>query len=321
LLDPAPREDTLGSIEFRHLAALKAVGDERSFRGAADALGYVQSAVSHQIAALERSVGARLVDRQRGNKPVSLTASGEILLAHSERILHQVNTAQARLSALAEGRAGTLRVGAFQSASVHLLPRVTGEFAARCPDFQLALTEAQNDTRLLSLLDEDRLDLIFAEEPCPADGLERAVVSEDPYVVVVPDDCELAAREDAPSLDEVCRQPLIGFNASRGQDALLDLLERRGIAPKFAVKVDLISTVAPLVAAGLGLAIVPYLTLDAGYPGTAVLEVPELPRRRIVLAWRSDRQLSEAGARFVEIARGASRRFGAVQLQVERQPS
>jgi DNA-binding transcriptional LysR family regulator len=305
----APPANGLADIEFRHLAALTAVGQEQSFRGAADSLGYVQSAVSHQIAALERCVGTRLVDRQRGNRPVSLTPAGALLVEHSEKILREVSTAHERLLAIAEGRASTLRVGAFQSVAVHIIPRVRGALARGCPEFRLAVTETRTDEPLFELLRDGELDLIFCEEPVLDGPFERVYVTEDPFVLVLPEDSGLARREEPPTLDEIGGLPMIGFRAVRGQDVVLEALAERGITPRYTVKLDLNPTVAPLVAAGLGVAIVPYLTVDAGHPGTTVVELHELPPRKIAVAWRSDDPPSAAANQFIEAACAATPRF------------
>ena len=87
-------------IEMRHLVALDAVAREGSFRRAATRLGYVQSAISHQIAALEGLIGKRLIDRSRGTRPLALTPAGEILLAHADALIARVRAAQADLAAL-----------------------------------------------------------------------------------------------------------------------------------------------------------------------------------------------------------------------------
>src|ERR671936_2785394 len=97
-------------IELRHLTALEAVAREGSFGRAAKSLGYTQSAVSQQIATLERIVGARLIERPGGPKPVSLTEAGRLLLGHAESITARLQAAQADLSALAGGVAGALRI-------------------------------------------------------------------------------------------------------------------------------------------------------------------------------------------------------------------
>jgi DNA-binding transcriptional LysR family regulator len=89
-------------VEVRHLVALRAIAEEGSFRRAALRLGYVQSAISHQIAALESLTGKRLIDRSRGTRPLSLTTAGAILLAHADVVIARIRAAQADLAALDE---------------------------------------------------------------------------------------------------------------------------------------------------------------------------------------------------------------------------
>src|SRR5258705_1971693 len=102
------RDRWLG-VELRHLAALEAVGRTRSFGGAARELGYTQSAVSQQIAQLERNVGQRLVDRPGGPRPVHLADAGPLLLRHADAIVAQLDAAQADLAAVSARAARPLR--------------------------------------------------------------------------------------------------------------------------------------------------------------------------------------------------------------------
>src|SRR5437660_11944067 len=102
-------------VEIRHLAALQAIAAEHSFGQAARRLGYTQSAVSQQIATLERVVGEQLIERPGGPRPVSLTQAGELLLRHADAIVARLQAAQADLHALRTGEAGTLHIGTFQS--------------------------------------------------------------------------------------------------------------------------------------------------------------------------------------------------------------
>src|SRR5439155_4047 len=117
-------------VELRHLAALEAVATEGTFGRAAEKLGYTQSAVSQQIATLERIVGERLVERPGGPRPVTLTEAGRILLGHAESIVARLQAAQADLAALASGEAGSLHVGTFQSVGAKILPEVMRRFRA-----------------------------------------------------------------------------------------------------------------------------------------------------------------------------------------------
>src|SRR5579864_2873668 len=126
------RDGFLG-LELRHLAALEAVGRTHSFGRAARELGYTQSAVSQQIANMERIVGQKLVERPGGPKPVSLTEAGDLLLRHADAIVAQLDAAEADMAALAEGAAGPLRVGILQSVGARILPTLLRRFGKDSP--------------------------------------------------------------------------------------------------------------------------------------------------------------------------------------------
>ena len=116
--------DSWLGVEIRHFAALQALADEGSFGRAAKRLGYTQSAISQQIATLERIVGERLVERPGGPRPISLTEAGRLLLRHASSIVARLQAAQADLQALRAGESGTIRVGIFQSAGARVLPEI-----------------------------------------------------------------------------------------------------------------------------------------------------------------------------------------------------
>src|ERR687893_1699284 len=105
--------DSWLGVELRHFLALEAVAREGSFGRAATALGYTQSAVSQQIATLERIVGDKLLERPGGPRPVSLTEAGTLLLRHADAIVARLDAARADLAALSAGEAGMLRVGTY----------------------------------------------------------------------------------------------------------------------------------------------------------------------------------------------------------------
>src|SRR5919202_5644266 len=127
--DGSQSTDRWLGVELRHLAALQALAEEGSFGRAAISLGYTQSAISQQIATLERLVGERLVERPGGPRRVSLTPAGRLLLRHARRVTDQLAAARADLEAWSEGRAGTLRVGTFHSAGARILPGAVRRFA------------------------------------------------------------------------------------------------------------------------------------------------------------------------------------------------
>src|SRR5580765_3208579 len=142
------RNSFLG-IELRHLAALEAVSRTRSFGGAARELGYTQSAISQQIAKLERSVGQRLVHRPGGPRPVDLTDAGRLLLRHADAIVARLDAAHADMEALAEGTAGTLRVGIYQSVGARILPGLLRRFKLDWPRVEVGVREETDAADLL----------------------------------------------------------------------------------------------------------------------------------------------------------------------------
>ena len=109
--------DALSDLTLRQLLSFRAVAEEGSFHGAADALDYTQSAVSQHVAALEAGLGVRLFDRSRGRRTVTLTEAGELLLRHVVAITNRLQAARADLLAYAAGETGTLRVGVFRASA------------------------------------------------------------------------------------------------------------------------------------------------------------------------------------------------------------
>ncbi|MDQ5819993.1 MAG: LysR family transcriptional regulator, partial [Actinomycetota bacterium] len=211
---------------MRHLAALEAVSREGSFGRAATALGYTQSAVSQQIATLERIVDEKLVDRPGGPKPVSLTEAGRLLLRHAEAIVARIAAAQADLTALRDGEAGTLRVGIYQSIGQRILPELMRRFAASWPLVDVALTESASDEELLELVERGELDLTFADLPLTEGPFEFVELLRDPWLLVVPADSPLADRGSPPPLREIANLDLIGFRQCRSMTQIEAALRR-----------------------------------------------------------------------------------------------
>src|SRR5580765_3801031 len=193
------RNSFLG-IELRHLAALEAVSRTRSFGGAARELGYTQSAISQQIAKLERAIGQKLVERPGGPRQVDLTDAGRLLLRHADAIVAQLDAAKADMAALAEGAAGPLRVGIYQSVGARILPALLRRFREEWPRVEVSVREEIDATELLRLLEHGELDLTFADLPLPEGPFASEEVLRDPYVLLVSAKSELAVRETAPSL-------------------------------------------------------------------------------------------------------------------------
>jgi molybdate transport repressor ModE-like protein len=286
-------------VELRHFLALEAVAREGSFGKAAAALGYTQSAVSQQIAALERIVGQRLVERPGGPKPVSLTEAGRLLLTHADAIAARIAAAQADLTALGEGQAGTLRVGVFQSVGQRILPEVMRRYLRSWPQVKVTLTESADDTELLGLVERGDLDLTFSDLPLVEGPFESVELLRDPYVFVVPSDSPLADGETPPPLREIAELDLIGHKHCRTVKHV-EAAFRRPL--RFVFRSDHNQTVQALVASGVGCALVPRLTMDPEDETTKLIELPKVPPRLIALAWHRDRYRTPAARAFVETA-------------------
>ena len=287
-------------VELRHLAALEAVARTRSFGAAARELGYTQSAVSQQIAQLERVVGQKLFDRPGGPRRVETTEAGLLLLRHADAIVARLDAARADMAALAEGEAGTLRVGVFQSVGARLLPALVRRFRAQWPRVGVRVREENDSAQLLHLLEHGELDLTFAELPLPDGPFEWVELLHDPYVLLVSSNSDLAKLDAAPSLREVGKLPLLGRRSTDEPERHL-----AGRVPNLNVvfRTDDNGALQALVAEGLGVAIEPQLVVDQKDRSVKALPFgTRIPPRTIVLAWHRDRYRSHAAQAFVELA-------------------
>jgi DNA-binding transcriptional LysR family regulator len=293
--------DSWLGVELRHFAALRAVAEEHSFGRAAEQLGYTQSAVSQQIAALERIVGERLVERPGGPRPVSLTEAGILLLRHADSIISRLRAAQADLHALRVGEAGTLRVGTFQSVGARLLPEVMRSFAEQWPKVDVMLDELEDDG-IVTAIETGEIDVGFVQLPVVDAPLETVELLRDPYVVIVAAQSSLAGSR--PTLREVAMQPLIGFRDDHGAAPIVAAFRAAGIEPEWAFRSNDNPTVQGLVAAGMGVAVMPHLTVDPADPRIAIVELAEPMAPRIIgVAQHRDRYSSPAARAFVQTAR------------------
>jgi DNA-binding transcriptional LysR family regulator len=286
---------------MRHFAALEAVSRAGSFGRAARELGYTQSAVSQQIAQLERIVGQRLFNRPGGPRRVEPTEAGLLLLRHADAIVAQLDAARADMAALAEGEAGTLRVGIYQSVGARLLPTLVRRFRAQWPRVSVRVREESAAADLLRLLEHGELDLTFAELPLREGPFEWAELLQDPYVLLVSARSELADLDTAPSFRDVAKLPLIGRRSTDEPERFL-----AGRVPELNVifRTDDNGTLSALVAENLGVSIEPRLVVDPRDRDVKMLPFgSRIPPRALVLAWHRDRYRSQAAQAFVELAR------------------
>jgi DNA-binding transcriptional LysR family regulator len=290
-------------VELRHLAALEALASEGTFGRAAEKLGYTQSAVSQQIATLERIVGERLVERPGGPRPVTMTEAGRILLGHAESIVARLQAAQADLAAFSSGEAGSLHVGTFQSVGTKILPEVMRRFRSSWPDVEIELEESHLDTELCDGVERGDLDLAFVQLPIGNTSVETVELLRDDYVLVTALDSPLAGGKRPPSLREIGEQPLIGYRTCRSTELVVDQLRTTGIEPHFVFRSNENGVVQGLAATGVGVALVPRLAVDENDDTVHVIELgPKIAPRIIGIARHRDRYHSAAARAFVATA-------------------
>jgi DNA-binding transcriptional LysR family regulator len=291
-------------IELRHLAALQALATEGTFGRAAQLLGYTQSAISQQIATLERVVGMRLVERPGGPRPVTLTEAGRLLLRHADSIMSRLQAAHADMTALGNGESGALRVGTFQSVGAKVLPRILSRFREEWPDVDVQLRESAHDEELTAWVEKGELDMTFVQMPAEGEAIEEIELLRDPYVLLVSPGSPLASRDRTPTLKDLVAERLIGYRVCRATQAIEAQLRTSGREPEFVFRSDDNGIVQGMVAAGVGVAIVPRLTVDESDARVHVIELgARLQPRLIGIAHHADRYHSPAALAFVETAR------------------
>jgi DNA-binding transcriptional LysR family regulator len=293
--------DSWLGVELRHLAALQALADEGSFGRAAERLGYTQSAISQQIATLERLVGERLVERPGGPRPISLTEAGVLLLRHAQSIVARLQAAHADLKALRAGEAGTLRIGTFQSAGARLLPEIMRRYRDRWPQVEIGLDELEDD-EIAVAVERGEIDVGFVLLPVGDAPLEATELLRDPHVLIVAAGSPLASRR--PTLREIAAESLVGFRDSHAVAQIVAAFRAEGVEPHWAYRSNDNPTIQGLVAAGVGVAVMPRLTVDLADKRIAVVDLEgSVPSRVVALARHRDRYYSPAARAFIETAR------------------
>jgi molybdate transport repressor ModE-like protein len=297
-------------VEFRHLAALESIATEGSFSAAAARSGYSQSAISGQIATLERLIGVRLVKRIRGSRKVTLTLEGERLLEHARAINARLNAARADIEQLEQNGAGGLRIGTFQSVSQTLLPHVVRGLAA--DGIPVTLREDIEVEHHVEMLRSGELDAAFVLLPVDDESLEAIELLRDPWVLAVRTDHPLVWKQRPASADDISNLPLITFEQLAPQKLIEGSLRAAGAHVRVVTRLGDYASVLSMVSAGLGCGLVPRLAVEAEtgaarLSGLRFLSLDDQPPRLIGLAWSRQRTGDARIRRVVELAGDATR--------------
>jgi len=284
-------------LSVARLRVLKEVAYRGSLSEAADALSYTQSAVSQQIATLEAETKLALLERHpRG---VSLTAAGQALVGHAEGILAQLEAAEVALSAIAGLRGGRLRMASFPTAGATLMPLAIATFRSSYPDVELSLAEGEPE-EIAPRLRAGELDLAllfeFEGETIVGGQMTRAELLEDPMFLALPAEHRLAKRKRL-RLDELKDEAWVQTSSSSPcARHVVRSCHAAGFEPNVAFESDDYQTVQGLVAAGVGVALIPRMALSTVREDIVTRELSPAPPVRQVIA------AAPAGARLVPAA-------------------
>ena len=288
-------------LDVRRLRVLREVARRGSLAGAADVLSYTPSAVSQQIAALEREAGTRLLERRA--RGVVLTEAGRTLVEHADLILGQLEAAETALQALADLRRGHLRMASFATAGASVLPRAVDTFRARHPAVELSVGQA-SPIESVARLREERLDLALTVDldERPVEGVEVIHLFEDHLQLALHREHPLAAKVDI-RLEDLVDETWIDVPlATSGGHVAARACARAGFVPRVAFESDDYTAIRELVGTGAGIALLPDLALFPPHESVVLRSLgPDRPFRNIQVATRPAAFRSPAASAMLEI--------------------
>jgi molybdate transport repressor ModE-like protein len=302
-------------LDVRRLRVLREVALRGSFSAAAEALTYSQSAVSQQIAALEREAGTRLVERN--GRGIRLTDAGRALVRRADSILVELAAADAELQAIAGLRAGRVRVSTFASAATALLPAAVTAFRAAHPAVQVELSLVEATEEAVGGLRTGRADLVLVARPAGEpldDQVEVHRLFEEPMLAVLPGGHRLARRRRL-RLDDLAGEPWVlgGGPGCSDRATILRACHAAGFEPRVTVDfpTDDYHATQGMVAAGAGVTLLPRLALAVPRDDLAVRPLAGAgPTREVVAAVRRGEQAPATLAMLEEVGRAGRRLSG-----------
>jgi DNA-binding transcriptional LysR family regulator len=298
-------------LDVRRLNIFREVISQGSFSAAADALDYSQSAVSQAMQTLEGEAGVALIERSRGG--VRPTAAGAALVGHIGGILAQLEAAEDEIGAISAGRGGHLRTASFPTAGATLMPRAIAAFRASHPGVELSLAEGEPEEigpRLRT--GEFDLVLLFEFEGVGeriGAGMRRFELFDDPLHLALPAAHKLARRKAAPRLEDLSEESFVQTSAaSPCARHVVRSCIAAGFEPRVSFESDDYQTVQGLVAAGVGVALIPQLALSTVRDDIAVRPLaPQSPVRKVFAATPRAASATAAVATMLDVLRREAR--------------
>ncbi len=275
-------------IDPRRLRVLRALADHGTVTAAGEALHLTPSAVSQQLAALEAEVGQPLLER-RGRR-VRLTAAGDVLADHASAVLAELERAQASLAGMAEGTSGHVDIASFASAIILVVAPAIAQLRRSRPGITVGVRDAEGHASLPMLLDGD-IDIAVAMEyrSAPRADDSRLITTPlytEPFDAVLPIGHPLAVQESVSIADLADQDWITPLPGNPCRDVILLACEHAGFSPDIAHTSDDFRAATALVAAGVGVALVPRSALDQ--PDTVAVRpiTTDVPTRRVFAATR-----------------------------------
>jgi DNA-binding transcriptional LysR family regulator len=303
--------------ELKHLTVLQAVAEAGSFSAAAHRLSYTQPAVSRIVAALERELGAVLVDRSC--RPVRVTDAGASLLRHADDVFVRLSSARSEIEAISRADAGTVSLGTFSSAGTSFVVDALSDFRRLHPRVRVSIAEASIPSALVRRLRRGELELaVVFDYPAAGEdvgaGLELHHLLDVPWDVVVHRDSRLARKARVRPADLAReRWVLPDFGPDSPSLKLVGgMCAAAGFEPRVVFRVNDCHMNQALVAAGEGISILPRLLVHPRHPGVAVRPLADKALTMRVAAVRvPTRYLAPATAEFLAVLKDAAQRRAA----------
>jgi len=289
-------------MELRHLRYFVTLAEELHFRRAAERLHIAQPPLSQQIRQLETELGFSLFYRTK--RSVQLTEAGIVFLVEAQRILTQLTLAIQVGRQVSRGEIGQLVIGFVSSTAYNVLPPILRTFRSHFPNVKLGLQELTTDQQV-QWLREKRIDIGLFRPPIEDDGFSVEPIFEEALMVALPETHALAHQSEV-SLRSLAHESfmMIPRNVAPGlYDPIISSCQQAGFSPIVAQEAIQMQTIVSLVAAEIGVAIVPASLQQLQRPGIVYKEIAEsTPKVTIAMIWRSQ-DSSAIVQRFLEVVR------------------
>lgn len=292
-------------MEFRQLQYVVQIAIDKNFSRAAEKLHIAQPSLSQQLAKLEKEIGLLLF--QRNTNSVELTHAGNVFVAKAQKVLDMIEQIKKEMDDISQMRKGRLIIGSLPITGSHILPLVLPVFQSKYPDIEIILIE-ETSSNLEILTAKGQADISLLSIPIEEKSLMYKTVIEEKIRLAVPPLHPLVKEnskdEDrSVTLNTLKNENFIILKQGQGfRQITLDLCQKAGFTPNIVFESNNIETIQSLVAAGMGIALVPDMVTRTKWSHFVpeYLDLLEQPTRTLVIAYRHDRYLSKAAEAFID---------------------